>query len=80
MDKLIFVSKKLPNDPRISCKSFSSLAYFIESDFSLEKNLKKFEKTLKKDEVVELWILNHFPPKFPCILKYFLSEEKYFKK
>jgi hypothetical protein len=29
---------------------------------------------------VELWILNHFPPKFPCILKYFLSEEKYFKK
>ncbi len=55
--------------PRINCKSFSSLANFIESDFNLEKKFEEFEKTFNRDEVVELWILNHFPPKFPCIFK-----------
>jgi hypothetical protein len=30
LNKLIFVNKNWPNDPRIVCKSHSSLAYFIE--------------------------------------------------
>ncbi len=54
MDKLIFVSKNWPNDPRINCKSFSSLANFIESDLNFLKKLEEFEKTFKRDEVVEL--------------------------
>jgi hypothetical protein len=54
MDKLIFVSKNWPNDPRINCKSFSSLANFIESDLNFFKKLEEFEKTFKRDEVVEL--------------------------
>jgi hypothetical protein len=41
------VNKKWPNDPTIYCKSFSSLANFIESDFNLEKKLEKFEKRMK---------------------------------
>jgi hypothetical protein len=54
LEKLIFVSKNWPNDPRIGCKSPSSLADFIESDFNLEEKLEEFEKTFERDEVVEL--------------------------
>jgi len=39
LDKLIFVSKNWPNDPKISYKSPSSLANFIENDLNLEKEL-----------------------------------------
>jgi hypothetical protein len=56
LDKLIFVNKNWPNDCRIGCKSHSSLAYFIESDFNLEKKLEEFEKTFERDKVVELKI------------------------
>jgi hypothetical protein len=45
LDKWIFVSKNWPNDPRISSKSFSRLANFIESDFNFKKKLGEFEKT-----------------------------------
>jgi hypothetical protein len=54
MDKLIFVSKNWPNDPRIGCKSLSSLVDFIESDFNLEKEFEEFEGAFERDEVVEL--------------------------
>ncbi len=48
------MSKNWPNDLWISCKSFSHLANFIESDFNLGKKFEKFEKTFKRDKVVEL--------------------------
>jgi hypothetical protein len=54
LDKLIFVSKNWPNDPRIGCKSPSSLADFIEKDFNLEKELEEFEGAFERDEVAEL--------------------------
>jgi hypothetical protein len=47
------VNKNWPNDPRIGRKSFSSLENFIESDFNLRKKLEKFERTFKRDEVME---------------------------
>jgi hypothetical protein len=48
------VSKNWPNDPRISCKSFSRLANLIESDFNFKIKLEEFEKTFKNDDVLEL--------------------------
>jgi hypothetical protein len=48
------VSKNWPNDPRIGCKSPSSLADFMESDLNLEEELEQFQKAFKRDEVVEL--------------------------
>ncbi len=54
LDKLIFVSKNWPNDPKIGCKSPSSLADFIESDINLKKELEEFECAFERDEVVEL--------------------------
>lgn len=37
LDKLIFVNKKWPNDPKIGCKSLFGLVDFIEIDINLEK-------------------------------------------
>ncbi len=54
LDKLIFVSKNWPHDPRISCKSPFSLANFIENDLNLKEELEEFEGTFERDEVVEL--------------------------
>jgi hypothetical protein len=54
LDKLIFVSKNWPNDPRISCKSLFSLVDFIDNDLNLEKRLVEFEGAFERDEVVEL--------------------------
>jgi hypothetical protein len=54
LDKSIFVSINWPNDSRISCKSFCRLANFIESDFNFFLKLEEFEKTCKRDDVVEL--------------------------
>ncbi len=47
------MNKNWPNDPSISCKSFSSLENFIESDFNLRKKLEKFERTFNRDEVMD---------------------------
>jgi hypothetical protein len=48
------VSENWPNDPRIGCKSLSSLAYFIENDLNLKEEFEEFERALEKDKVVEL--------------------------
>jgi hypothetical protein len=37
LDKLIFVNKKWPNDPKIGCKSLFGLVDFIEININLEK-------------------------------------------
>jgi hypothetical protein len=47
LDKLIFVSKNWPNDPKIGCKSPSSFANFIENDLNLEDELKNLKELLK---------------------------------
>jgi len=47
------VNKNWPNDPRIGCKSPSSLVDFIERDFNLEEELNFFEKAFERVEVVE---------------------------
>jgi hypothetical protein len=54
LDKLIFVNKNSPYDPKIDYKSPFSLANFIESAFNLEKKLEEFEGASKRDKVVEL--------------------------
>ncbi len=48
------MNKNWPNDHRIGCKSPSSLAYFIESDFNLEEKFEKFEGAFERAEVMEL--------------------------
>jgi hypothetical protein len=54
LDKLIFVSKNWPNDPKIGCKSPSTLANFIENDLNLEEEFEEFDKTFERDKVMEL--------------------------
>jgi hypothetical protein len=41
------MSKNWPNDPRIGCKSPSSLIDFNESDLNLEEELKDLKELLK---------------------------------
>ncbi len=53
LDKLIFVNKNWPYDPRVSCKSPSSLVDFIENDLNLEEKL-EFEGAFERVEVVGL--------------------------
>ncbi len=55
MEILIFISKNWPSDPRIGCKSPSSLVEFIGIDGDLEEELEKFESYFERDEVVDLW-------------------------
>jgi hypothetical protein len=48
------LNKNWPNDPRIGCKSPSSLVNFIENDFNLKKEFEEFEGVSKRDKIVEL--------------------------
>jgi hypothetical protein len=54
LEKLIFVNKNWPNDPRIGCKSPSNLVEFLEKDVDLEEELEKFEGEFERDEVGEV--------------------------
>jgi hypothetical protein len=58
LDKLIFVNRNWFNDPRIGCKSPSSLVELIESDVFLQKELEEFEIVFERDEVMEFLIFN----------------------
>ncbi len=53
LKKLIFINKNWPNDPRIYCKSPSSLVEFMEMDGDLEKGLEEFESSFER---MKLWI------------------------
>jgi len=55
LEKLIFVNKNWPNDPKISCKSPSSLVDLIETNVDLEE-LEELEKTFERDEIMEFYI------------------------
>ncbi len=54
LDKLIFVNKNWLNDPKISCKSLSTLVDLIETNLNLKEEFEKFEGAFERDEVVEL--------------------------
>ncbi len=54
LEKLIFVSKNWPNDPKIGCKSQSNLLEFLKRDVHLEVELEEFEGEFERDEVVEV--------------------------
>jgi len=54
LEILIFFKKNWPNDPKIGCKSPSSLVDLIETNLNLEEKFEKFEKASKRDKVVEL--------------------------
>jgi hypothetical protein len=54
LEKLIFVNKNWPNDPRIGCKSLSNLVEFLKKDVNLEEELEEFEGEFEKDKVVEV--------------------------
>jgi hypothetical protein len=43
LDKIIFVSKNWPSDPRMSCSAPSSLIELIEADLALEEELEQYE-------------------------------------
>jgi hypothetical protein len=53
LEKLIFVNKSWPNDPRIGCKSPSSLVELINIDVDLEKEIEEFEFFFLKG--IKLW-------------------------
>jgi len=52
LNKLIFVDKNWPNDPKIGCKSPPNLVDFIETNANLEVEFE--EGALEKVEVMEL--------------------------
>jgi hypothetical protein len=54
LNKLIFLGKHWPDDPRIGCKSPFSLIDFIENDLNLEEELEEFEKAFEREKIVEL--------------------------
>ncbi len=51
LEKLIFINKNWPNDPRIWCKSPFNLLKFLEMDMDLEEELEQFEGKFEKDVV-----------------------------
>ncbi len=58
LEKLVFVNKNWPNDPRAGCKSPSNLVEFLEKDVDLEEELKEFDTEFARDEVVEVQNFN----------------------
>jgi hypothetical protein len=54
LEKLIFVNKNWPSDPKIGCKSPFSLVKFIDIDGDLEEELENFECSFERDKVVYL--------------------------
>jgi hypothetical protein len=54
LDKIIFVSKIWPNDPRVGCSSPFSLIELIEADFALKEGLKQYEDEFERDELLDL--------------------------
>ncbi len=67
LEKLIFVDKNWPNDPKIRCKSPSNLLEFLERDIDLEEELEKFGRILKgmkllkcKSSINKLMVIKFF--------------------
>ncbi len=43
------------SDPKVGCKSSSSLIKFTKMDVDLEKELEEFENVFEWNGIVELW-------------------------
>jgi hypothetical protein len=54
LNKIIFVSKNWPSDPRVGCSSPSSLIELIEADVTLEEELEQYEGEFEQDELLDL--------------------------
>ncbi len=54
LERLIFVSKNQPNDPRIDCKSPFNLVELIEKDLDFEEELEKIEGSFKQDDMLNI--------------------------
>ncbi len=54
LDKIIFVTKNWPSDPKVGCNSPSSLIELIEADFALEEELEQYEDEFEWDELLHL--------------------------
>jgi hypothetical protein len=51
------VKTNWPNDLKIRCKPFSSLAKLIEIEAKFKKELNEFERTIEKDEILKYSLL-----------------------
>ncbi len=67
LDKLIFVSKNLPSDLRVSGSSPFSLIKLIEVDATLEEEFQEYEAEFERDELLD----------FKLYLEAFLKEKKF---
>ncbi len=54
LEKLIFLKNNSLNDYKVCCKSPFNLLKFIGIDVDLEKELKQFEGTFEKNEIMNL--------------------------
>ncbi len=54
LDKIIFVNKNLPNDPRVGCSSPFGLIELIEANLALEEELEQHESEFEQDELLDL--------------------------
>ncbi len=53
--RLIFMSKKQPNDPRIGYKPPSNLVELIEKDLNFEKELEGFQGSFESNELWDIF-------------------------
>jgi hypothetical protein len=51
LERLIFMSKNWPNDPKIDLKPPSNLVEMIEKDLDFEE----FESSFEQDEIVDIY-------------------------
>ncbi len=54
LEKMIFVSKNWPSDPKVGCKSPSNLVELIQRDLDFEDELEEFEGSFEWDEIVDI--------------------------
>jgi hypothetical protein len=54
LNKIIFVSKNWPSDPRVGCSSPFSLIELTEVDIALQEELEQYESEFEQDELLDL--------------------------
>jgi len=54
LEKIIFVSKNWPNNPRDGCKPPSNLVELIKTNLNFEEELENFEGSFERNEIVDI--------------------------
>jgi hypothetical protein len=54
LNKIIFVSKKWPSDPRVGYNSPSNLIEFIKVNIALKEKLEQYEGEFERDQLLDL--------------------------